>query len=120
MDGPFTGKKFKKLQAAWYKKLANEGFEDLEDMDQNLKASTDTRTIKNALKEKEARETYYSIARGFLENHIWANDDEHHMWELHCEGIGVRSIAHELKVTAYKVESTIGRLQKLAKLKRSA
>jgi len=120
MTTPFDTKKFKSLKATWDKKLALSGFEDIENPDGSLKATTDSRTIKNALKGKEERETYYSIARELLNSNIFANFETHYrlVWELHCEGIGVRTIAKKLNVTSYKVESTIIKLKKLAKLKK--
>jgi len=120
MTTPFDTKKFKSLKATWDKKLALSGFEDIENPDGSLKATTDSRTIKNALKGKEERETYYSIARGLLNSNTFSNFETFYreIWELHCEGIGVRTIAKKLKMTSYKVEITILRLQKLAKLKK--
>lgn len=116
--GEWDTKKFKLLKAKWDKKLLDSGFEDIENADGSMKASTDPRAIKNALKEKEEREIYYSIAREFLETHAFKSSTERDVWALHCEGLGKLSIAKELKVTAYRAENTVLEIQKLAKLRK--
>jgi hypothetical protein len=109
--------KFRALKAKWYKKLALAGFEDIENDDGSLKAATDTRTIRNALKEKEERETYYTIARGFLNDPNFP-EQFRAVWMEHCEGIGARTIAKKLNLTSYKVETAINEVRKLAKLRK--
>lgn len=121
-NNSFDTKKFKTLKAKWDKKLSDAGFEDIENGDGSLKASTDSRTIQYALKEKEARETYYSIAREFLNSQCFAHFESvyREIWEFHCDGIGARTIAKKLKITSYRVETAITTLQKLAKLKKES
>lgn len=113
----FNSKEFKKLKAEWDKKLLESGFQDIENTDGTLKASTDPRTISNALKEKEEREIYYTIARRFLQTHTFANEIEKKIWEGHTEGIGIRKIAKLVNFTDYKTYLTIINLKKLAGLK---
>lgn len=117
MSSIFTTKKFKRLKAEWDKKLLETGFDDIENEDGSLKASTDSRTIANALKEKEEREAYYIIATQFLHSHQFKNDTEKKIWAEHCEGTGIRNIAKLVKLTNYKTYSTIIKLKKLAGLK---
>lgn len=116
-DDIYGSDKFKKLKAKWDKKLADAGFEDIENEDGSLKATTHPRTVQLALQEKEERETYYRIAAGFLHNHQFENSLERQIWTQHCDGIGARSIAKTLKITAYKAEKIINKLQRLAKLR---
>lgn len=113
----FDGKKFKALKAKWDKRLAAAGFEDIENSDGSLKATTDTRTIRNALKEKDERETYYSIARAFLHDPEFP-EKYRLIWVDHCEGLGARTIAKRHGITSYKVETAINIVRKLAKLRK--
>jgi len=109
-------KSFKLLKAKWDKLLKKSGFEDIEKADGSLKSSTDSRTIANALQEKEERETYYSLAREFLVTHKFEDGIEKQIWEQHCEGIGMTPIALKLKITRYKVIMCIKKLKLGAKL----
>ncbi len=117
--GEWDTKKFKALKAKWDKKLENSGFEDIENSDGSLKAGTDPRAIQNALKEKEEREIYYSIASEFLETHAFKEGLHRDIWQLHAEGLGKLSIAQKLKITPYRVETTINEYRILAKLRKS-
>lgn len=118
MTDPFKTSKFKSLQKKWYKKLDKEGFEDIETADGGLKAPTHPRTIAYAMKDKEEREAYYSIARDFLNSYKFSDDTEQSIWELHCEGIGYKTIAKQLGVKARRLYDILVRLQKLARLKK--
>lgn len=116
--GDFDTKKFKDLKSKWYKKLADTGFDDIEDSEGDIKSKGDAKVIKNALQDKEQRETYYSIAREFLETYNFENDTAKDIWRLHCEGLGKLSIAKELNITAYTAETITVKLRKLAKLRK--
>lgn len=116
--GEFNNKKFKQLKAKWDKKLLDSGFDDIEEEDGTLKYATNPRAIKNALKDKEEREIYYSVAREFLETHAFKNIMHRNIWELHCEGMGKLPIAEKLSVTPYRVEVTINEYRILAKLRK--
>lgn len=117
MSNPFDTKQFKKLKRVWDEKLLDSGFEDIENGDGTLKAPADPRTIKYALKQKESRETYFSIALSFLNSYRFETIEERQIWEAHCSGDGYRAIAKQLRCTPYKVESTVIRLKHLAGLK---
>lgn len=110
--------KFKKLQKKWYQKLNEAGFEDIEDAEGRLKATTHPRTVKRALSDREERETYYNIARDFLNNHKFESQTEESVWELHCEGIGYRTIAQKLGEKDRRIYDVLVRLQKLAGVKK--
>lgn len=110
----FKTKKFKTLQNVWAKKLKASGFEDIETEDGALKVSTDPRTISNALAMKESRETYYEVARQLLNDHVFESPGEIKVWEQHCEGIGIRSIAKKVGFSRYKVEKIIRKLKDIA------
>lgn len=114
----YDTKRFKKLKDQWYKKLAAKGFDDIENDDGSLKATTDSRTIKNSLRDKVERETYYSIAKEFLNMYEWVDITEKIIWASHTDGIDITSIANMLHITRYRVHTTILKYQKLAKLRK--
>lgn len=118
MSNPFGSNKFKKLKAKWDKKLASTGFNDIENADGSLKASTHPRTIALALQEKEERDAYYTIASQLLHTHPFANAVEKKIWEMHCEGISIRDIMSKLKIGHHKIELVIDEMRKIGKLRR--
>lgn len=112
-------KNFEKLKDKWYKKLLDSGFNDIENPDGSLKAILDARTIANALQNKESREAYYSQAFSFLnENFETLTSLEYRVWNLHCEGRTLRTIAKTTRATFYRVRTIINKLQKLAGLRK--
>lgn len=114
----YDTKKFKQLQKKWYGRLEKSGFEDIENEDGSLKATTDSRTIKNSLKDKLERETYDSVAREFLNTYEWPEITEKLIWAAHVDNMGMARIAKMLHITYYMVRTTIVRIQKLAKLRK--
>lgn len=109
-------KNFEKLKAKWYKKLAESKFVDIENADGSLKAPIDPRTIAYALRDKEARETYYSTAKEFLRTHEFEDIILQNIWIEHCEGTSYRKIAKKLKLTFYRVSKAISYMKELAGL----
>jgi len=122
MSTPFKTKEFASLQKTWYKKLAKEGFKDIERTDDVGKASGMLKNdvIKHVIQtytpEKFAiKEEYYRLAAQFLYEHKFKSDKDRTIWRLHSEGVSVRDIVAALKKkgkTAYKdlVHGTIKRL----------
>lgn len=111
-------KEFKKLQAEWYSKLEDEGFQDVEQDEEHLKRWTSSffKTRYNPTLWK-AKEEYYRAAGHFLHDYKFSNDTEKLIWELHGEAMSIRNIALVLKakgIKSYKrrIHETI---QKLAK-----
>ena len=109
---------FEKLKAKWDKKLLDSGFVDLENKDGSLKETIDPRTVANALKDKEAREIYYSMATEFLIKHKFLSRLEKAIWSAHIDGVSFRDIAQISSITFYRVRKIVTELQKLAGVKR--
>lgn len=107
---------FKKLKRKWYQKLADVGFEDIEKSDGSLMAEVDPRTISSALKDRENREIYYTIAVTFLGAHIFPTVQEHRIWSLFCDGCSAAIIAEKLGISLYKADSILTKYKKFAKL----
>ena len=109
--------KFKALQAEWDKKLADSGFEDIERReDDNLKRyhSMDFFNHGNRHPDRQnGKEEYYRLAGQFLYEHKFANEDQHALWKMHCEGktvSGYRSKNVGCARTAYNIVERLAKI----------
>jgi len=114
---------FKKLQNEWYKKLKDSGFEDIETPGGFLKGLSSS-SGKPSNKEgyswgerelyNKSKEEYYRLAGHFLHDYKFESNIEKFIWELHSNGVSVRSIVSVLKGLPYlnfnKEKSTISNL----------
>lgn len=119
--------KFKKLNAAWYKKLKGIGFKDAEQQTVLKKAYGSPLATEDRLKtwsssffrgrynqtQYEARETYYRLAGQFLNEHSFENELEHKIWKLHSDGLSFKSIGLKLGCSIEKARKVIKSLYKL-------
>lgn len=104
----------KELQEKWYKKLKDEGFNDIEDMSSGgeyLKAWHSTYFSSRYTPDSfEMKEDYYRRASHFLYEHKFEwipgstliNFKEREAWRLHTEGVSYKQIAVELRARGYK------------------
>lgn len=100
MTKPVKKLSFKDLQAKWYKKLADKGFDDIEyNLRPDYKSLTKTglRPEDTIAVIRESKEEYYRMAYHFLNEHEFDSRLEQIIWEYHAEGISVRDIAELLK-----------------------
>ena len=91
---------FKEAEAQWYKKLKDEGFQDIEDTsrdDRPLKVWDRSYFLKLDDLSFAAKQSYYRQASNFLEQHDFKNEVQRRIWELHTEGISRRDIASKIK-----------------------
>ena len=104
-------KELVQLTREWYKKLADDGFEDIEYFDKDMeprdmmyKEATKAGT---ALKDKfESTEQYYIEAGQFFHHYEFTSEDDKHIWFLHSEGHPYRYIANQLTApyqTVFKI-----------------
>lgn len=87
---------FKELQAEWYQKLADAGFEDIEDVrrsDAPLKSWHDYRFRQAADVRVETTRAYYERAQVLLHEGRFPTATHRRIWELHCTGLSNRKIA---------------------------
>lgn len=90
--------KYEKLRNIWYKKLKDDGFNDIEHRDDSLKRWTeDLVSYYDNIDLWRAKETYYQLSDKFLSEHEFKNNLEKTIWEYHANGISVREIAETLK-----------------------
>lgn len=96
-------KAFKTLKAKWDKKLAKSGFQDIEQEDENLKmwAARPFRDIEPV--QAEAVAEYYRLAGHFFHEYKFESDLERDIWEMHSQGMPLRTIAALLKIKKVKI-----------------
>lgn len=114
------------LEATWYNKLKESGFEDIEDTrypDRPLKDYHD-----GYFRERydpvrfEAKQTYYQRAAQYLEA-VYGDrhqdpKPESSIWELHSQGLSVRKIGEQLGIHYLQVHFVVRRIA--AKIKGNA
>lgn len=122
---PPRAKSLKELQKKWYKKLAKEGFEDIEDGNNNLVQYTSSMFLRGRrnnmsfteiMNSIESKQDYYRLAGEFLHSHKFKSDRDKFIWEQHCEGVSYRDISDMLakkgvKLTRNPIGDTIKRLR---------
>ena len=120
---------FKKLQKYWYKKLADSGFEDIEDTDNDtlkrfslaLARSKSSRPCPNNERyEREmtryrANQEFYTLCRHFLhspefETLVAKRPKYRKAWEMYCEGTILQVIADEIKMHRCSVRYIVRKL----------
>ncbi len=112
-------KDFLKLKKDWYKKLEEDGFEDIE-LHNWKTGETFERT--NGVSQADVVKTYSAEAEEYYRlaaQFVWELEEEGEesevaiaIWRLHADGVGYRRIAKMLKVARNKVEKTVPRLKK--------
>lgn len=117
MSHQSKAKVLKELQTVWYKRLAKEGFKDIEKSENALhlyESSYFADPRRTAPEVVAAKQTYYQIAGHFLYEHPFKNAFDRKVWGMHAEGMDIRSIAAALKRPGFKdkVMLTIHRLEK--------
>lgn len=93
-------KAFKNLQAKWYRKLEESGFEDIEDEDEQIKVSATqfanprnySGNTKTWAKEHFEKKKYYERASRLLKEDSFLDETERRIWELHSRGVPIRKI----------------------------
>lgn len=95
------------MQKEWYRKLKDEGFNDIEQDENNLKAWHSHRFKVMYPKEIfQGYEEYYRSAGKFLYDHSFKSILERAIWELHANGMTITNITKTLKERGFKVFRT--------------
>lgn len=92
---------YEKLKAVWYTKLEADGFNDIEQDENNLKEWSTKFTRKKSLDTWQAKESYYSMAENFLNTYAFENELEKVIWEYHANGISIRNIVDIINKMLY-------------------
>lgn len=113
---------FKTLEAKWYGKLKDDGFQDIEDTadrDRRLKSwhsfYFSSRDRKNHV---SSTEQYFRAARGFLHSFRFKNAAEKEVWGYHADGKTMREIAYlmEKRGPGFSKDSVNNLIRRLAAL----
>jgi len=96
----------KELQESWYKKLKKDGFEDIEQDEDNLKVWSSVFFLRNSPEQIQAKQAYYQMASNFLEDYKFKTRREEIIWTYHSEGISYRDISKLLKKVRIKLSHT--------------
>jgi hypothetical protein len=95
---------FKKLQAEWYGRLKQEGFEDIEKGEkwfQGRRSGQLPKSYRGTWKNNprySLNARYYELASQLLFSHPFESEVRREIWGLHCKGIPERAIADQIKV----------------------
>lgn len=93
--------------STWYKKLKDEGFEDIERDPDTLKCYDSSHFLETKTKRRRDRvEPYYKLADLFLSEHKFDTEIERVIWEYHSNGLSVRKITDTLKRVKVKTNYT--------------
>lgn len=123
-----NSKQFKKLQDKWYKKLAEEGFEDIEQDEFYLKRASNLHFLlrsqnknldfEDVILRVTHREQYFRLAEHFLYEHKFVDALDRIIWEEHANGISHRTTVENLKKSGVKISRTtvLSRINKLKKV----
>jgi len=105
-----TQKQLQKLQQKWYKKLAADGFKDIESpllRDQPLKHWDSVEFQRYWTPQSfTEKQRYYELANQMLHDFKFKSRRDKKIWRLHAEGVAAFSIAKAVKLhpnTVYKI-----------------
>ncbi len=95
---------FKRLRAKWYKKLKDEGFEDIESPDSELLHKWHGSLFATHYDPvvTPAKEEYYRRAAQELHTYPFENNLDRLIWEKHAGGLSIRDIVKLLKKRRFK------------------
>lgn len=106
----YNTKEFKLLQSKWYAKLAEEGFDDIEDKNEMLK-QPNRRTI--AWKNRDVIRDFYDSVNDFLRNNKKLSKKHRNVLELWAKGIYLVKIAEQFSIPLITVKSIVRKYKRL-------
>lgn len=98
-------KTFKDLQAKWYRKIKENGFQDIEKNEEIVRFHGQDFQTQYTPAQFTEKERYFQEAYSLLESDIFLNDLERRIWQLHCVGLSIRKIVVELNREGFKIKS---------------
>ena len=116
-----TKKQYRQLRNKWYKKLAAEGFQDIEDVDspnEYLK-SWSSRFRKLPIEHyQDNLDKYLQLTEAA--NYLpFASDAEREVWAMYCDGHGDRTISKTTTISRHHVKKILKKLKGSFKNERS-
>lgn len=117
---PQPKNEFEALKKLWYDKLKKSGFNDVEQDEDYLKASSWPLRKNGASNQVRfvSGQEYFRLAGQFLHDYKFKDEIEELIWRLHSEGKFLREISQELKNNRVKLnkDSVNARIKKLKKI----
>lgn len=110
----FDSAHFKRLQAEWYQRLKDSGFEDSEA--NGRLNEVDPRTVRHALATRLEREAYNDWAWGVYWSFEFSCEAEKLMWEQHAMGLSMSEIGKLTDTPTATVKWKIKQVRIKAKL----
>lgn len=118
MPNQFKSKEFKDQLKVWNKKLKKSGFEDAENFDLDepqLRQWSNVFRFRAECKERKGNDLgvfeFFQLARDVLETYKFKNQRERKIWALYSEGAYEKEISRMLKITRYRVTTTIRKIK---------
>jgi len=105
-------KTLKELQSEWYDKLKKDGFEDIENKNNELvshassmfyRGRRNNMSFTQIMTDIESKQDYYSLASEFLHAYKFRRPVDKFIWEQHCEGVSYRDISKKLAEKGIKL-----------------
>ncbi len=106
----YNSKEFKKLQISWYKKLKEEGFENLEDVNENL-YYPNLRTI--AWRNRDSIREFFFKLDDYLHKVKGIPRKHRNVLKKWSEGIYLVEISKELKIPLPTCKQIVGKYKKI-------
>lgn len=110
----FDSDEFKRLKKDWYKKLSDEGFDDIELPSGFVVPAFSHKTHKKDVN-YEAQAEYYDQCLSYLHYGKFTKKMDKEVWELHCDGVTVRATAKKLGLSQSSVFRRIEKHRKRMK-----
>lgn len=101
------------LQAKWYKKLSKNGFEDIEQLDGNLKKWSN----KKASVIRDSQAEYYRLAQQYLHSNRFPSKLDKVVWEYHSMGLSIVKISKQMDKSRGSIEWHINKMRAIFKLR---
>lgn len=130
MSSPFKTPEFKALFQQWNQVLIEDGHEEIEDFTLPDPAlirwhsfSFSSPCCKRDGERVEEIRGYHELAGRLLTEFRFKNDIHRLIWDLHCDGLSIRQIAHELRfwlwdLSKSRIHQVIARIEGESGLKR--
>jgi hypothetical protein len=112
---------YERIRDVWYKKLKDEGFEDIEHADGSINSGMPRSFGWNDADLRQLTQDYYCMANHFLNEYEFESELEKTMWDYHTNGLSIRNITkilNDAKVTEtnrIRVWKTIKKLEDIMK-----
>lgn len=111
-------KRFKQLQAKWYRRLEEDGFLDIEKNENGNNFHDSYFRTQYTPEQFSEKEKYHEEAKILLDKDIFLDGVEHRIWALHYIGYSIRRIVLVLRSEGFEknknqVNSVINEFQRM-------